>query len=132
MTQTKVTTAIWPGTLIVYTIAFTSLLLGALIYMLLRPAPVLFINWIELLSLKQLPHISKSSNLLLYISLPHWFVFSLPNGLWTFAYALIMTQIWGGKKLKISYFWLGTIPVLCASYESLQYLEFDSRNFLPL
>ena len=131
MTNTKAVAPIFSENGLIFTAAFASLLLGALIYLFLRPAPVLFVNWLELIGLKQLLQVIRSSTLPLHTNLPQWFVYSLPNGLWTFAYALIMTRIWWGRKTVVSYFWLGTIPLLGAGYESLQYLGLIPGTFCP-
>jgi hypothetical protein len=53
--------------------------------------------------------------------LPKWIVYSLPNGLWAFAYALLITGIWSDSKSCVKYFWMGSIPVLVLGFEILQY-----------
>jgi hypothetical protein len=43
------------------------------------------------------------------------------NGLWAFAYALLITGIWSGSESWLKYFWMASIPVLVFGYEILQY-----------
>jgi len=57
------------------------------------------------------------------LSLPQWFVFSLPNGLWAFAYSLLITVIWGGSKSWIRFLWWATIPLLVIGFEVLQLIQ---------
>ena len=53
--------------------------------------------------------------------IPEWFIFSLPNGLWAFAYALLITSIWSGSKSWLRHLWMASIPILVVGYEVLQY-----------
>ena len=53
--------------------------------------------------------------------LPNWIIFSLPNGLWAFAYALLITSIWSGSKSWLRHLWMASIPILVVGYEVLQY-----------
>jgi hypothetical protein len=52
---------------------------------------------------------------------PDWMVYSLPNGLWAFAYALIITRIWGRNKSWPRIIWLASIPALVLGFETLQF-----------
>ena len=45
---------------------------------------------------------------------------ALPDGLWSFAYAAVISQLWFGHTGWMAYFWLGTIPFVCVGYEVLQ------------
>ena len=105
------------------------LLSGIMIYVLLRPSDYIFYNWTEkfgindwLYSLRI--HPSTVSNYL-----PEWFVFSLPNGLWAFAYAFFISTIWRDSKSLIKYFWMTSIPLLIFGYEGLQYFNFIPGTF---
>jgi hypothetical protein len=95
--------------------------LGGIIYILFRVSEPVFFNWIHTFGLnnwlESVRHFSHSLRLLL----PEWIVFSLPNGLWAFAYALIITGIWRGNKSWLKYYWMATIPILVFGYEILQY-----------
>ncbi len=64
-----------------------------------------------------------------YASVPEWIIFSLPNGLWAFSYAFIITSLWWGSNSMLKYFWLGSIPVLSLGYEVLQYARVNRGVF---
>jgi hypothetical protein len=83
-----------------------------MIYILLRPArPVLF-HWFSAAGLDY--------RFTPVIPFPEWIVFSLPSGLWAFAYALLITGIWSGSRSRIRYIWMATIPLLVLGFEVLQ------------
>jgi hypothetical protein len=94
---------------------------GGLIYIFLRPSEHKFFNWISAAGFENWLGSGRSLSHPLRQLFPDWFVFSLPNGLWAFAYALLITHIWSGSKSGIKYFWLASIPVLVLGFEVLQY-----------
>ena len=94
---------------------------GGLIYILLRPSEYLFFGWIQLAGLSQWISPARSLSPLLGQLFPDWIIFSLPNGLWAFAYALLITSIWSGSKSWLKYFWLASIPLIVLGFEILQY-----------
>jgi hypothetical protein len=94
---------------------------GGLIYILLRPSEHGFFSWINALGLDRWFNHARSLSPSFSHLLPDWFVFSLPNGLWAFAYALLITGIWSGSKSWLRYFWLASIPVLVLGFEIMQY-----------
>jgi hypothetical protein len=98
-----------------------TLILGGIIYILFRPKEAIFFSWIRTLgfeglisSFRQIPQSFK-------LHLPEWFVYSLPNGLWAFAYALLISQIWSGSNSVFRYFWIASIPGLVLGFEILQF-----------
>jgi len=48
----------------------------------------------------------------LNLLLPEGIVFSLPNGLWAFSYAMLIAGIWSGRKSWLRTFWMASILVL--------------------
>lgn len=66
------------------------------------------------------------------IHFPNWVVYSLPNGFWAFAYALIITAIWSGSISRLKYFWMSSIPLLVYGYEILQYFGVITGTFCRL
>jgi len=94
--------------------------LGGIIYISLRPSEHVFFGWIRAVGLDSwltsIRHFSYTQSLFL----PEWLVFSLPNGLWAFAYALLITSIWSGSRSWLKYFWMASIPTLVLGYEILQ------------
>lgn len=106
-----------------------AVLLGGIIYILFRPSEPVFFSWISafgfdslLLTVRQYSHYQ---NLLL----PEWIVFSLPNGLWAFAYSLLIMGIWWGSKSVLRYFWIASVPLLVLGFEILQYVGIIHGTF---
>ncbi len=54
------------------------------------------------------------------MNIPGWFLYSLPNGLWAFAYALLISGVWAGSCSPLRYLWFATIPLLVIGFECLQ------------
>jgi|WetSurMetagenome_2_1015567.scaffolds.fasta_scaffold00545_3 hypothetical protein len=106
-----------------------ALLLGGIIYILFRTSEPVFFNWINAVGLGKWFSISRNASLPLSPLIPEWIVFSLPSGLWAFAYALLITCIWAQSKSWLRYFWMASIPVLVLGYEILQYAEIIPGTF---
>jgi hypothetical protein len=49
-----------------------------------------------------------------------WLVYSLPDGLWAFAYALLISSIWANSRTRVRSFWLASIPVPVLGFELAQ------------
>ncbi len=95
--------------------------LGGLIYILLRPSEHVLFSWISAAGLDNWLSYARNNPLSPSLLLPEWIVFSLPNGLWAFAYALLITSIWSGSRTWLKYFWMASIPILVLGYEVMQY-----------
>ena len=98
-----------------------AIFIGGLIYIFLRPSEHVFFGWINAAGFEHWFSYARSHSPSLSHLFPEWFIFSLPNGLWAFAYALLITLIWSGSKSWSRYFWLGSIPVLVLGFEVLQF-----------
>jgi len=98
-----------------------ALLLGGIIYIFFRPSDHVFFNWIRAVGLENWLNLARESAVLQGLLFPDWFVYSLPNGLWAFAYALLITLVWWGSRSWVRYLWMASIPVLVIGYEVLQY-----------
>ena len=98
-----------------------ALLTGAIIYILFRPSEHLFFVWIRSAGLTHWFNLARESSLSSSMPVPEWFVYSLPNGLWAFAYALLITIIWEESESWLRYLWMASIPLLVLGYEGLQY-----------
>jgi glycopeptide antibiotics resistance protein len=95
--------------------------LGAFIYILFRPSEHLFFSWFAYIGLDDWFDSIRYHSLSQSLHIPGWIVFSLPNGLWAFSYALLITTIWSDSHAWIKYLWLASIPVLVIGFEVLQY-----------
>lgn len=98
-----------------------AIFVGGLIYILLRPSEHLFFGWIRLAVPDQWISSARSLSPPLSQLLPEWFVYSLPNALWAFAYALLITGIWSDSRSWPKYLWMASIPLLVVGFEILQY-----------
>ena len=98
-----------------------AILIGGLIYILLRPSEHIFFGWIRLAGLDHWISPARVLSPMLGQLFPDWMIFSLPNGLWAFAYALLITSIWSESESWLKYFWMASIPLLVLGFEILQY-----------
>jgi hypothetical protein len=98
-----------------------ALFLGGMIYILFRTIEPVFFHWVRVAGFERWLNFARSKSLSLSPALPEWIVFSLPGGLWAFAYALVITVIWKGSKSRLKYFWMASIPLLVIGFEILQY-----------
>ena len=95
--------------------------LGGLMYSLLRPTEPVFFDWFRAAGIDNWLDIARERTLFIGSLLPQWMVYSLPNGLWAFAYTIIVLSIWNGSRSPLKYFWFLTIPVLIFGFEILQF-----------
>jgi hypothetical protein len=110
-------------------LSLAAIISGGIIYILFRPSEYLFFDWIEALGLRNLMNAARNASITQELNVPQWIIYSLPNGLWAFAYALIITRIWRTSKSWLKLFWIGTIPVLVLGFEILQYNGTISGTF---
>ncbi|MGI6614691.1 MAG: hypothetical protein ACOX30_01480 [Dethiobacteria bacterium] len=113
----------------IITLAFLSICLGVGIYLLWRPDTIRIFSWLELLGLGAPIAFVRESCEPLYHFIPGWVIFSLPNGLWSFSYTLIITHLWLGRNSILKYFWLASIPIVGLGYETLQYAHVIPGTF---
>lgn len=97
-----------------------ALFAGGMAYILFRPSEHVFFRWISAIGFDSWFNLARNGTLHSALTVPQWVVYSLPDGLWAFAYALLITTIWSGSKTWLSYLWLSSIPFLVLGYEILQ------------
>lgn len=102
-------------------------ILGGFIYIIFRTEKLIMFRWFDYLNLTDEINIAKSfrNNL----SLPDWFYFSLPDGLWIFSYTAISLEIWKSSITRSRYFWILSIPAAAILSEILQLLNIISGTF---
>lgn len=61
--------------------------------------------------------------------IPHWFLYSLPDGLWIFSYISLMLFVWKNSISPKNIFWIFIIPILAIGSEIGQLLNFISGTF---
>ncbi len=109
--------------------AALALMLGGIIYILFRASEPIFFSWMSAVGLDNWINFVRHYSISKSTLLPEWIIFSLPNGLWAFGYALIISGIWSGSKSRVRYFWLASIPVLVLGYEVLQFAKIIPGTF---
>lgn len=113
-------------------VATISLLLGGGIYIYLRAPEFVFFGWIRNAGFGDLLESARNHGATGSHLLPDWIVFSLPSGLWAFAYTVIIATIWSGNRSRIRFVWWATIPLLVFGYEFLQHLAILPGTFSPV
>jgi hypothetical protein len=116
-------------TSVLFLLSILTITLGGVIYILLRPAESIFFNWIRTIGLGN--ELTKLRELQFFITsvIPEWIIYSLPNGLWAFSYAAIITHIWWRSQSILKFFWIASIPILILGYEMLQLTAILSGTF---
>ena len=93
---------------------------GGFIYIFFRPTEAGFMKWFGTVGIENWLYAAREKSLSINSFLPDWIVYSLPNGLWAFAYTIIVLRIWKGSISIVKYFWFLSIPVLVFGFEVLQ------------
>lgn len=110
-------------------ISILAVLLGGSIYILFRSSDILAVHWMTSIGMEGWIQEIRSLDLGDKLKIPQWIVYTLPNGLWAFAYALIISYLWIRRSSWIKWVWLSTIPILVFGFEMLQYLNILSGTF---
>ncbi len=104
------TSLLWP---------LLALVTGGFIYILLRPVEPVFFSWIRTIGLESLLAAARGQPDPPR-GLSSWMVYSLPNGLWAFAYTFLMISLWRSSRSVVKYIWYLSIPLLVFGFEILQ------------
>lgn len=113
----------------VFIMVFLSIFLGGVIYFLWRPETIRFFNWLDMVGLSSSVDFIRIYGKQSLHFIPTWVIFSLPNGLWTFSYTLLILHIWLDHNSSLKYLWFVSIPVVGVGYEILQCLEVIPGTF---
>ena len=89
-----------------------ALTIGTLIYLLFRVSTLKIFTWINVFEIDFTNCKLRNFALSYSTALPQWFIFSLPDGLWTFSYVSIMLCIWDFKINSKNIFWITFIPLI--------------------
>ena len=106
-----------------------AILTGGIIYTLFRASEPLFFRWLNEAGFEHWLAVIRQNSLTHAPFLSEWIIYSLPNGLWAFAYALVITSIWSGSKSWIRILWMVSIPILVLGYELFQYAGILSGTY---
>ena len=74
---------------------------GGLVYICWRDPALLMFKWFRVLGVE--PHILQLRLITVSArpSLPYWFVYSLPDGLWVYALTAFMAHVWSGSPASV-------------------------------
>lgn len=85
-------------------VVITPLIIGSLIYILWRSDTIRIFDWLNLIGLSITVERLRGLSMLIYPYIPEWVVYSLPNSLWAFSYAFLITIIWWRNESYVKYF----------------------------
>lgn len=97
------------------------LFLGTMIYLLFRTTSLLVFDWLGFVGLLGPLMDFREFMAPVQSSLPEWFLFSLPDGLWVYSWVASMVLVWGRISGFQSGFWILIGPVLGCGSELAQY-----------
>lgn len=103
-----------------YLIAACAFLLGCLYYLLCRNPLISALEWLIPRMVRPMIFNIRATTIPACSYMPAGIQDGIPDGLWSFAYATMMTRLWLGHSGWMSTLWLGTIPVVCIGYEAFQ------------
>lgn len=93
-------------------------MIGGLIYVGFREKNLLMFSWFEQLGISN--EIDLFREVVKSESIYGWVKYSLPDGLWLFAYMFLVDAIWNGSKSINSYIFIYSLPLLALLSEFLQ------------
>ena len=100
-------------------LSFTILIIGGLIYVGFRDKSLLMFSWFDQLGI--IREVDAFRGLVNSDGLYGWVKYSLPDGLWLFAYMFLVDAIWNGSKSISSYIFIFSLPCFALISEFLQY-----------
>jgi hypothetical protein len=101
---------------------FLPVLVGGLIYTFWRKPTLLVFSWYDFIGLNGLVASLRGGAQPYYPSLPEWFLFCLPDGLWVYAMTAFMAGLWVEAPKPYLLFWICLAPVLAIGGELGQFL----------
>lgn len=113
-------------------IATIAILLGGVFYLFYRPEEAIFFSWIRSAGISFDLESTKSFVGGYLFHLPDWLVFSLPDGLWAFSYAVLISTVWNKQKSLSRAFWIISIPVITIGTELIQLSGRIPGTFCPI
>lgn len=115
-----------------YWISFLAVFLGGMIYLLWRENHKEIFTWLGIPGATESIIYLRTHTLPFRDVIPPWIIYSLPDGLWSFGYALIISRLWAKNFSTIKKFWIMTIPLLCLGTEVMQWIGLVPGVFCPV
>lgn len=109
--------------------SFLALIFGTSIYLLFRTSSLKVFSWISVLNIDFVNSDIRKFTLEYSANLPNWFLFSLPDGLWTFSYVTMMLNLWNLKINYQSISWILLLPIIAIFSEIFQFIGCISGTF---
>ena len=103
------------------------LLLGGLIYVIFRDKSLLMFDWFNTIGINN--EVDGFRRLFQGEGIYGWVKYSLPAGLWLFAYMYLVDVIWNGAKSISSYIFIYSLPFFALLSEFFQYFGLVSGVF---
>ncbi len=100
-----------------------SLFIGGMIYLLFRTEKLLMFKWFNALGAEGILKKIRFISLEYRTSLPNWFLYSMPDGLYVFSYVSLMLAVWNMKFTATSLFWMLNIPLIIIISEIGQWMQ---------
>jgi|APGre2960657505_1045072.scaffolds.fasta_scaffold38147_2 hypothetical protein len=89
----------------------TPLLIGGLLYILFRSTDIRMFKWFSIIGLDNLIYLLREVFFQFKNDLPCWTYYSLPDGLWVYAFTSSLLILWNGRLT----FWL-SLPLLTGTF----------------
>jgi hypothetical protein len=107
--------------------------LGGIIYLLFRSSDLRMFDWLDILGIKSAVFFFRMNSLAIKESIPDWTYYSLPDGLWVYAFTSSLILFWRGHPMMKN--WLLLPFIFGVIVEILQFFKlfpgtFDSMDLL--
>lgn len=112
-----------------FCLALISILMGSAIYILFRPTSLLMFHWFDAMGLTSLIINMRNEMNGFNMSLPTWFIYSLPFALYVVAYLFFIKGIWWNSISLVRHVWFWCIPIVAIGSELEQSFYFIPGYF---
>ena len=104
------------------------LIIGFAIYSLFRTEEIVFYSWVKYFGFNGYIQFNNSNNYQIstHVQVPEWIRFSIPDGLWTYAFTSTIISLWSHK---LNYFWLVAPLFVGVILEILQFYNLIPGTF---
>jgi hypothetical protein len=100
------------------------LALGSTIYVLARPKGLIVFDWLDVVGLTPMVDSLRAAT----PELPEWVLYSLPTGLWSYAFSASVSLIWRAQRIERR-LWLAVVSATCLASEIGQAIKVVPGTF---
>lgn len=93
---------------------FLPVLIGGSLYVTFRSKTIRLFDWLERIGLEEILHGFRSIIIPYKKDIPSWIYYSLPDGLWVYAFASALIIYWNQEIEKVKY-WL-LVPIVSGTF----------------